>query len=317
MKINILLAALIMPVALAAQNTVGTSPAPASAVTPAREPWTSSLIIRKGLDSKDDKDKPANFSLTWPQDGKSNSYLVNAAAGMDLTHVYKGKGSLELLPSFSFNRNNQVKKEQYNMKGAIAANLLLGRSDDVLGTHSFFSFFPTLQYMRNKIDTSSSFFATAYFTWVKKGAHGFALSNYANLGNSGFLLYASPSAGLEYQNRFDVKKPGTKGDVTRLFFGGDVRLAFRNGKGLPKRFTGPKLFELTFTYAGRDQLGNGLPVREGYTYLLKSELDYYPVTGLEDLCIGLSYNDGQDPIAAIEKQKFWQLAFKFKHDFTF
>lgn len=310
MKNNILLLVLIIPANLAAQDTSRKT----SAAAP--EPWTYSIIVRKGLETKDDKDKAANFSMTWPQDGKTSSYLVNAAVGMDFTHIYKGRGSLELLPSFSFNRNNQVKKEQYNMKGVFAANLLLGKSDNVGGTHNFVSIFPTLQYMRNKIDTSSSFFVTAYITWVKKGAHGFAFSNYANLGNSGFLLYASPTAGLEYQNKFDVKKPGTKGNITRLFFGGDIRLAFRDGKGLTKRYTGPKLFEFTFSYAGRDQLSSNLPVKEGYIYLLKTELDYFPFSGLEKFSIGLSYNDGQDPIAAIEKQKFWQLAFKFMRDFT-
>lgn len=310
MKTNILLVAMMLPLAAAAQNA-------GQKALVEKEDWTKSILIRKGLETKDDKDKPANLSLTWPQDGKANSYLVNAAAGMDFTHVYKGKGILELLPSLSFNRNNQVKKEQYNIKGVFAASLLIGKADDTQNTHSYFSVFPTLQYMRNKIDTSSSFFATAYFTWVKKGAGGFVLSNYGNLGNSGFLLYLSPSAGLEYQDRFDVKKPDTKGNITRLFFGGDVRLAFRNGKGLPKKFTGPKLFELIFTYAGRDQLASNLPVDEKYIYLLKTELDIYPVKGLEDFSIGLSYNDGQDPIAAIEKQKYWLLAFKFKHDFSF
>ena len=311
MKAFHLLLLFILPTVLAAQDSAHVN---TDSTKSAKGSW--SIIIRKGMETKDDKDKPANFSMTWPQDGKPNSYLVNTAVGLNYNRVYTGRAILDITSSFAYNRNNLVKKEQNNLKGVLSGNLLYGRSNDAENTHNFISFFSTLQYMRNKIDTSSSFFSTAYFTWVKKGKHGFAMTNYGNLGNSGFLLYISPSAGFEYQSRFDVKKPDTKGSVTRLFLGGDVRLAFKDGPP-PKHQLGNKRFEFIFTYAGRNELGSNLPEKEGYIYLLKTEFDYFPIKDSDDFSIGLSYNDGQDPIAAIEKQKYWQLAFKFKHDFNF
>jgi hypothetical protein len=275
--------------------------------------WEITALVRKGLESKDDKDKPAIFSLTWPS-GKDNSYLINAGLGLNFSHVKLGKSRIELSPSFVFNRNNQVKKEQYNMKGVLAGDFQVGKENLITKTHSYFDIYGTLQYMRNKIDTSSSFFTTAYFTWIAKTPGGFLLNNYKSLGKSGFEFYAGPAVGLEYQNRFDVKKPGTAGPVSRLFFGGDFRLAFKDGKGFKKRSLGFKLFELLFNYSGREQLSGHLAQQEGYIYLVKTELNYYPLKS-DAVSLGIAYNDGQDPIAAVEKQKFWQFAIKLKLDY--
>lgn len=287
-----------------------------------KEPWVKSLIIRKGIDDKDDKEKPGVFSLTWPQDGKANSYLINAAASLNFSHIIKGRGRIDLTPSFAFNRNNQVKKDQYNMKGLFAADIYLGKIDDVKKTHQLFRIYPTIQYMRDKIDSSTSFFSTAYFTWVVKNPR-FQLNNYINFGNSGFLFYVGPAIGIEYQNRFNVKKIDTKGNITRFFFGGDVRLAFKDGKevpvnaaGIKKRYLGNKLFELTFNYSGRKELSSNLIKKEGFIYLLKTEFSYYPLR-TEALSFGLLYNDGEDPIAAILNQKFFQFAIKLKLDYAF
>ncbi|HTL09529.1 MAG TPA: hypothetical protein VL307_14760, partial [Chitinophagaceae bacterium] len=77
--------------------------------TPAATPaWERSLLLRKGVETKDDKDKPALFSLTWPQDGKPNSYLINAALAADFTWLKTNGGKfrrLEITPSIGYNRN--------------------------------------------------------------------------------------------------------------------------------------------------------------------------------------------------------------------
>lgn len=276
-------------------------------------PWEIAVIIRKGLEDKDDKDKPAIFSLTWPS-GKENSYLINGGIGLNISHIKKGKSRIELLPSFVYNRNNQIKKEQHNLKGVLSVDYLVGKEDFATKTHSYLRVYPSLQYMRNKIDTSRSFFATAYFSWVLKSKKGFLLNNYKSLGNSGLQVYAGPALGLEYQNRFDVKKPGSAGYVTRLYFGGDLRLAFKDGKGFPRRSLGFKMFELILNYAGREDLTSTLTSKEGYLYLFKTELSYFPLK-TDVLSLGIAYNDGEDPIAAIEKQKFWQFAVKLKLDY--
>lgn len=94
--------------------------APADTTSIRDKQTTYTFQLRKGLETKDDKDKPAVLSLTWPQDGKGNSYLINAAAGLNINRVYR-KSSLDITPAIVYNGNNQIKKEQYNYKAALVA----------------------------------------------------------------------------------------------------------------------------------------------------------------------------------------------------
>jgi hypothetical protein len=209
------------------------------------------------------------------------------------------------------NRNNQINKEQHNEKFSLAAEYLKGWLDVASNTHSFLNIYPTVQYLNNKKDTTRSFLATAYFTWVAKTKNNFLLNNYRNFGDAPWLIFLGPAIGFEYQDRFDVKKPTMEGAVFRFYFNTEFRLAYKAGGAL-----GFKRFELIANYTGREELSSTLTAKEGYIYFFKSELNYFPVNS-EAIAIGLSYNEGQDPVAAIEKQKFLQLAFKLKLDYPF
>jgi len=277
----------------------------------AKGPWVLSLLLRKGLETKDDKDKPAVFSLTWPKDGKANSYLVNAGLGLNLNHIKKGKSILDITPSFVFNRNNQIKKEQHNYKSLVSVNWQFGKEDTSNHCHQYVLLFPTVQHMWNRIDTSRSFFTTLYGTWMYKSDNTlFALNNYRNFGKSGLLYYIGPIVGLEYQDRYNVKNASTKGSITRFYWAMDVRLAIKRGNEANQAL-GFKRFEAALSYAQRHELGSNLPVKEGIIHLFKTEFSFFPAN-TDDVSLALSYNEGQDPIAAIEKQNFWQLAFKLK-----
>ena len=279
-----------------------------------------SVILRKAIENKDDKDKPAMLSLTFPK-GKENSFLLNAGLGVSLlwTKVTRNAGStaqrqrwLELIPSLVYNRNTEIEKIQNNVKGVLAATYLKGHIDTASKTHGFFKAYPTLQYMRNKVDTTSSYFATAYFTWVLK-EKGFMLSNYWALGNSGIDIFLSPALGIEYKDRFEVKKPTQAGTVTRFYYGGDFRIAINIGKE-EIRSLNPKAFEIILTYAGRKELSSTMKEKEGDLYLFKSEFAVYPLL-TDKVSFSLLRSDGADPIAALPKQEFWQFAIKLKLDY--
>ena len=183
--------------------------------------------------------------------------------------------------------------------------------------------------MRNHIDTSSSFFTTAYFSWkkiwkAKPGRNKLSVGNYIDIRKTGLQFFIDPSAGIEYQHRYNVKKISTKGKIVRFFYGTDIRLAFKfenakydsNKVRQPRDNTkGTKRFEITFNYGGRSELSSTLAQKENHTRMIKMEFNYFPF-GTENVCFGLSHNDGEDPISAIEKQKFWQFAFKLKLDYT-
>jgi hypothetical protein len=278
-------------------------------------PWTVSAILRKGLETKDDKEKPALLSLTWPQNDKSNTYLINGGLGLNFNHITKGKSILDITPSLVFNRNNQIKKEQHNLKALVSASYQIGKEDIVAKTHSRALVLGTAQHMWNMVDTSRSLFGTIYGTWVLKNKKGILINNYKNFGKSGFLLYFGPVVGFEYQDRYNVKKPETQGNIWRFYWSGDLRFALKRGN--PEDQTlGFKRFELTFNYAQRHELRSTIPVGEGIIHLFKTEFSFFPVNS-DKISLGLSYNEGEDPIAAIEKQNFWQLAFKLQLDYPF
>ena len=83
-----------------------------------------------------------------------------------------------------------------------------------------------------------------------------------------------------------------------------------SSKLLPKnRWT--KGIELKVTYDGRISIIKNLDNQDIYIPMFKSEIIFYP-TQDNKLSIGLSYNNGANPVDGIAKQTFWLLAFKFK-----
>ena len=72
-----------------------------------------------------------------------------------------------------------------------------------------------------------------------------------------------------------------------------------------------KGIEIKLTYDGRVDIANNIAETESYIPMFKGEIIFYP-TQDNKFTIGLSYNDGANPIDGITKQTFWLLAFKFK-----
>lgn len=287
--------------------------------------WERSISIRKAFEDKNDKDKPAIFSMTWPND-KDNSYLINGGISLSFSRLKnkqkkngRNGGKFEFDFFTVYNRNNQIKKEQNNIKAGLTMDFKFGRSNKEKNERSYFKIFPSIQYMSNKVDTTKSFIGLAYFTWILKTKH-FLLNGYKTIHKSGLHYFLGPVFGFEYQNRFDVKKPLLKGAVGRYYFGGDARLAFKvrvidtTTKKRGKASEGLKIAELIFSYTGRKDFMNTSNTPEGHIYLFKSEFAFYPFKN-DSLAFGLSYNKGEDPIAAVEKQEFWQFAVKLKLDY--
>ncbi len=309
-KISLVLALISILSTLKAQNTTDTSKTKKAF-------WETSFSIRKAFEDKNDKEKPAVFSLTWP-DQKEKTFLINGGLSLSLNRI-KHKPNISSKSEYDFfvvyNRNNQIDKVQNNLKTGLAMDFKFGSSDRTRNEKSYAKIFPTVQYMFNRVDTTHSFITTLYYTQIIK-MNGFQLNGYQTIAGSGWQYYIGPVVGLEYQDRFNVKKPELKGGISRLYYGGDFRLAVKvpTEKG-KKAALGNKVAEITVSYAGRNDFINNTAGREGQIYLFKTELNFFPLKS-EDLSIGVLYNDGQDPIAALEKQKFWQFAIKFKRDFS-
>ncbi len=273
--------------------------------------------VRKAFETKtEDDDKAANLSFTISE-GKPNYFVINAGIGYEF-----GKTSQTIKPNkgfknsftsfFVYNRNNQINKEQKNYKLGITSNQIFYTNTDT--TTAIFGA-NTIEYLRDYYDSSHSFLFTSYWHPFSKKPGTLKLGGYTQAENV-FAYYFLPQVGLEYQNKLEADKASNKGFDFRGFFslGGSLLLKKKtydgNSKVLQKnRWT--KGIELKISYDGRVSLVKNIDNQDSYLPMFKSELLFYP-TQNNQFSIGLSYNNGVNPVEGIAKQTFWLLALKFK-----
>jgi hypothetical protein len=287
--------------------------------------WKNNVSIRRAFESKDDQSKPASFLINWPKDNK-NYYLINGGVSISFDKIVHNddNNSLRLATSLFYvhNRNNQIDKVQNSHKAGITFDFKRGwfkidsSNGTLVTTRSYWKIVPSFQYLNTRIpkDTSNSFVSTLYLTWLRKWK-GFVLNDYNDLGSSGLQLYIGPAVGFEYQQKFNSKKDSINGGIYRLYFSGAVRFGYkqRSAPDRPRKL-GYRVAELSLKYTGRNELSNSSLTEEGYISLFTAEFNIFPFAKSvqDNISIGLSFNKGEDPIAGLQKQQYWQLAFKFK-----
>lgn len=287
--------------------------------------WKNNVSIRKAFESRDDQAKPAALLINWPKD-KDAYYVLNGglSVSFDKIHHSDDNNSMRLGTSLFYvrNRNNQIDKVQNSHKAGLSFDFKRGwykidsSGKELVTTRSYWKTNLALQYLNSSIpkDTSSSFVSTLYFTWLRKWEK-FVLNDYNDLGKCGLQVYLAPSAGFEYHQKFDAKNKDINGGVSRLYFSGGIRVAYKQRPAPERpRKLGYRVAELSFNYTGREELSNSSKIEQGYTSLFIAEFNLFPFakTIQDNISVGLSYNKGEDPIAGLQKQDFWQLAFKFK-----
>ncbi|GAB2838721.1 hypothetical protein GCM10027043_47310 [Ferruginibacter profundus] len=276
------------------------------------------LKVRKAFETgtKDD-DKAANLSFTFPK-GKPNSFVINAGIGYqfgDRTKKTKNNKAYKEVFSgfFVYNQNNEIEKEQKNYKAGMSFSQAFYTNIDESQAH-FVEY--ALEYLRDFYDTSHSVLFTSYWHPFSKKPGGIILGGYAQTAKR-VLFYLHPQAGIEYQNVFTAKAAADEGYDLRGFFslGGNLlfkKKTYDSKNGLLNKEFWTKGIELKITYDGRVDISNSIAAAgESYVPMFKGELIFYP-TQNNKFTIGLSYNDGANPLDGIAKQTFWLLAFKFK-----
>jgi hypothetical protein len=275
------------------------------------------IKVRKAFETKtEDDDKAANFSFTVPEQ-KSNYFVVNAGIGYEFADTSKETKNMKAFKNsftgfFVYNKNNQIDKEQYNYKLGVSSSQIFytntNASTAIFGTN-------TIQFLRNFQDTTHSILLTSYWHPFLKNQNCIKFWGYTQTCNL-FAYYFMPQAGLEYQNILEAKKSAMKGYDFRGYFSIGASLLLKkktyddSSKVLPKnRWT--KGIELKVTYDGRVSFLKNLDSQDTYIPMFKSELILYP-TKDNNLSIGLSYNNGANPVDGIAKQTFWLFAFKYK-----
>jgi hypothetical protein len=72
----------------------------------------------------------------------------------------------------------------------------------------------------------------------------------------------------------------------------------------------PKRLELALTYTGRLNVINSVD-DDNYLPLFTPSLTYYPLL-TDALSMAVYYQDGQDPVAGLPEQRYWQLSLQFQ-----
>lgn len=310
----------------------------------AQDNFWENIKVRKSFESKTtDDDKPAIISLTWPKE-KENSFLINAGVGYEFNQ--SGPAGLNSLTGFFlFNRNNLTSKIQHNYKiGLSGSHLIKSGSLSFLGTSA-------VQIMKNRVDSTHSAIVTSYWHPNYKAClvpiGGYRPSNgiaemfvlpqagveyqgvFDSKGSSqkGYDARAMLSIGgklafkkkayrdrkqviadtLEYlrqnakwMNR-SVKE--TTDSLDRIFPVGY--------KQVIQRKYWPRLLEFAVNYAWRTAVLSNHSTFSKNNPLFTAGVDLYPFP-TEDFSIGLSYNNGANPIDGTLKQTFYLLSFQFK-----
>jgi len=269
--------------------------------------------IRKAFETNTaDDDKAATFQMTFPKEG-DDFFVINAGLGYEFFNNEKLDKSYDL--SFTgfivYNKNNQIDKEQNNLKIGASSNLLFDRGEDktsYFGTN-------TLEYIKDYEEKSNATVITSYWHLFSKAKNKIKFGGYSQSASL-FTYFVTLQTGLEYQQKFESENTLLNGYDTRGYgtIGTNILLKKKtygtDNTLLDKEFW-TRGIELIVNYTSRYSLLNNYDNLEPYTSFFKSEIQYYP-TQDNKLTFGLSFNKGENPIDGLGKQEFWLLAIKFK-----
>jgi hypothetical protein len=310
------------------------------------------VTVRKAYESKtQDDSKPAIFSYTAPKDTTS-SWLFNGGIGYDLFswNCRKDSTDQQILSGFAvYNRNTLIDKKQKNYKiGLSMTNLFPARTVIKKGIYGT----STLQYMHNYIDTTHSAIVTSYWNPFYKSPKFISIGgysstarivNYCLLPQFGLEYQNIFDANSKTKKGYDARayfnlglnvmfKKKTR--ATKEEAAADLSEKLKDDtawkdkpfaivqkyvedevakKELPVRPKSlwAKFIEFTFAYAGRQSFISHSSNFEKYTSLFTGGVNMYPLN-TENFSIGLSYNNGSNPIDGTPKQSFWLFSIAFK-----
>jgi len=281
--------------------------------------------FRKAFESEtSDDDKAANLSFTLPNDGE-DFYAINAGIGYEFLTLNGISPKDVFTGFFVYNYNNQIEKEQQNYKAGLSLKTTFDSDTNnvtLFGTSAG-------EYLKDFKEDSQSLVITTNWHFQKKDWK-VPFGGYANR-NKRFDYYLLPEIGAEYQNTYESKTLQTGYDLRSYFsIGGNLLYKKRilikveekdslgkpilNNNGKPlfhEDLTWRKLLELIVKYEGRNSLLSNINTQTNYTPMYKMQLNLYPVSD-SNFAVSFSYNDGANPLEALEKQTFWMFALTYK-----
>lgn len=261
--------------------------------------------IWQNLDTSKKVTQPASLQLTFPDEGEKS-----LALGLGLKYDVVPNGLMDLGFFAEYSRNTQKDKEQDVLKAGMAMEWQILEVARGKSTHSPI-LIAKINYKRDGTkDTGSlqAVFSYTHFFTGRGDRFGFPLPNTTLLPKILAFTY-SPLLGLEYEKINSTGAGGLKGDVLRGYFQLEAALY-----PLAKKWK--RKLELGLTYIYRRDLTNSISEKNMTYKLLKTGISWYILKFLKGekiwAGIGLTYVNGEDPSAGLEKQKYLQIGIKFK-----
>ncbi|HLA53335.1 MAG TPA: hypothetical protein VK618_08515 [Flavitalea sp.] len=280
-----------------------------------------SLSIRNAFESASEIPAPAQAAFTIPDSGRA-SYQINLGVAWNWNYSRIGLDDRVKIHSFSpfavLNRNTMIDDEQHNYKLGFDHEFSFGTENDQRNSVNFLH--SSLQFMNDRTTRSRSFIATSYFSLLRDELQDPAgrlfVNAYKQIRQLPSVYYrVSPEAGLEWQatNGSGDQYDGTQARIyaslrAALCWRAPTAVMRKSNRRDPNQW--PKRLELALSYTGRLNFINTVD-GDDYLPLFTPSLTYYPLL-TDALSLAVYYQNGEDPLAGLPKQKYWQLSLQFQ-----
>ncbi len=260
--------------------------------------FKNNIKVSQSTQTVDLSEQPAQLQLTFPKKDTA-SYLINAGIAV----ILNSNTTANFISSINieYHRNTLTDAAQNNFSAGYGYKwrLLTGSYADAFMTGD-------LQYVYDGVNIANSLAGTFLFTLYRDGEKLNWNSNNFRMNNR-MLFNLSPFAGVQAQDIFKAANPGSKGFILRPLFTANTELAYCRKEGPPFN----KILSLFCNYTGRIDVVNSTGIRENYTQLLKTGLNYYLAYTPFAVSLSASFNYGSDPLHGLRQQQFWLISLNF------
>ncbi|WP_445718296.1 hypothetical protein [Flavobacterium sp.] len=242
--------------------------------------------------TQEDMEEPAQFQFTFPKN-ETPSYLINLGVAADL--AFLSKGSLLSKAKVEYHKNTLIDEKQNSLE--VGYQGTLNFRDRGQKTVFFTTFDP--KYVYNGEEKENSFASNLLFSWTTINSKlNWNTNNYYN--NKKQFFFIGIFGGFQFQDIFQAEADDGEGFILRPTYSAISAFGF-NKEGKKDK----PIIRLSASYTGRYDWVNETNVKEGYTQLFKTGIDWYLVNDPIKVSLGTSFNYGSDPLRGLAQQQFW------------
>ncbi|SEE63033.1 hypothetical protein SAMN04487765_3474 [Tenacibaculum sp. MAR_2010_89] len=265
------------------------------------------ISLRKSFQSTNSTAEPATITYTKSK-GKSSSWLLDAAIGVDLTPRDSIK-AISLTSYFEYHKNTLINEEQNNWLTGLALEWLIFDIQKKNWTPILIS---SIKYNKDNFNDVSSFQGSYYFTTIFKRKSNLKYfwipNNIVNIGKSIQFNY-TPYFGIENENRISTNQDSNNGSIYRAYFRVTPYLSiFKSYKKLNK------LFDITADWQYRYNLYENVSSlnrkNHKFFFISANYIFFSNNDGNKTAKIGLDYTNGGNPTIGFKEQSFYAVSLK-------